>query len=307
MQFSIVIANVATMLAYILCGFLIIKGRKGETAHAHTVAGILVYVCGPSMILSAFQNMEYSLRDLGRMGLFFLVTLAVQLVMVGALYLPLHRRYHDARYRLLTIAAVMGNVGFLGLPLAVALFPGEPIVACYSTIYSLSMNLIMFTVGVYLLTEDKRYISLRAAILNPTTLSIALALPLYLLRVRLPGRMLDVVALLGRMTTPLCMFILGIRLAGANLGKLIRQPFAYVGSGLKLIVFPLLAYLCVYFIPGLDGAFKACVLVMSAMPSASLILSMAELHRTEQETSANILLISTLLSVITIPLVLSIL
>lgn len=307
MQFSIVIAHVATMVAYILGGFLIIKARKGETPHARTMAGILVYICSPAMILNAFQTMDYVPADFARMCLFFFVTLGVQLLIVGALYLLLRRRYHDARYRLLTIAAVMGNVGFLGLPLAVSLFPAEPIVACYSTFYSLSMNLIMFTIGVFLLTEDRRYISLRAALLNPTTLSILVSLPLYLLGVHLPAPVLDVVSLLGRMTTPLCMFILGIRLAATDLPALLHQPFAYAGSALKLIVFPLAAYLLVYFIPGLDGTFKACVLIMSAMPSASLILSMAELHRTEQAMSANILLISTLLSVVTILLVLLIL
>ena len=84
-------------------------------------------------------------------------------------------------------------------------------------------------------------------------------------------------------------------------------PFAYVGSGIKLVAYPLFAFLCVRFVPGLDDTFKACVLVLSAAPSAAVVLSLAELHRCEQENSAAVLLLSTLLCVITLPVMLMLL
>ena len=89
----------------------------------------------------------------------------------------MRRGFEDARRRILCIATVLGNVGFLGLPLVSAMFPDQPIVACYSTVYALSMNLVVFTVGVFLITRDRRYMSLRAAIFNPTSLTILFTLP----------------------------------------------------------------------------------------------------------------------------------
>lgn len=305
--FSTVIPYVLWMLAYIGVGFLVVKARWGESAHGRTVSGILIYICAPAMVLRAFQTMPYDAAEMGRVGLFFLVSLLIQLLIIGLMCLLLHKRYVDARYRILSISTVLGNVGFLGLPLVTSLFPEQPIVACYGTAYVLSMNLIVFTVGVFLITRDKRYMSLRAAVLNPTTLSILAALMLYLVRVRLPEGVMDQVNLLARMTTPLCMIVLGMRLAAVDLKALFTRPYAYVGSLLKLIAYPLAAYLCVYFIPGLDRAFKASILVLSAVPSASIVLSLAELHRCEQENAASTLLMSTLLCAVTIPLVLLVL
>lgn len=307
MQYSVIVSNVAWMLVYMLVGFGLVKVHKADSAHARSISSILVYVCGSAMIFEAFQRMEYNPDDLRRIGLFYIVTLIIQILMIGVLFLILRRRYAQAKYRILTVAAVLGNVGFLGLPMVRSLFPNEPIVACYSSAFSMDMNLIVFTVGVYMLTHNARYISLRAAVVNPTTLTILVALPLYLLNYHLPEKILEPITLLGRMTTPLCMMVLGMRLAATELKTIFNKPFVYAGCFLKLIVYPLFAYACVYFIPGLDATFKACVLVLCAMPSASIMLSMAEIHQCEQENSAKILLASTLLCTVTVPLILLIL
>ena len=305
--FSIVIPYVLWMLAYMLTGFGIVKAGWAETPHARSLSGILIYVCGPAMFINAFQRMPYDPAQFRSIALFFLVTLAIQAAVIGLMCMLLHRRFDNARYRILSISTVLGNVGFLGLPLVTALFPHAPIVACYSTVYALSMNLVVFTLGVFLLTRDKKYMSLRAAILNPTSLAILFALPFYLLDIHLPGAILDNLALLGHMSTPMCMFVLGMRLAAADLKALFTRPYAYIGSLLKLIAYPLAAYLMVRFLPGLDSTFKTCVLVLSAAPSGAIILSLAELHRCEQENAASVLLMSTLLCAATIPLVMLVL
>lgn len=300
----IVFSNVVLMLGYLLCGFLLVKSGKAESAHAKSVSGILIYVCGPCMILNAFQGMEHSVENTKKMVVFFAVTLLLQFVFYLLLYLLLRRRYDDAQYRILTAGAVLANGGFFGIPVVTALFPGEPIVACYGTLYITGMNLLVFTVGVFLLTRDKKYISFRAALLNPTCIAVAAAILLALGGIRLPSVAADAVTLLGKMTTPLCMIVLGMRLASASLKKIFTRPFAYIGSLLKLIVFPLFCYLCICFLPWFDDVFKISVLVLSACPSAAIILSLAELHNCEQELSANIILLSTLLSLFTLPLLL---
>ena len=305
--FSVVIPYVAWMLVYILLGFAAVKAGWSETAHARSISGILVYICAPAMFFRAFQRMTYSPEDFKRIGLFFVVTLAIQVVVIGLLCLLLRRKFADARYRVLSIAAALGNVGFLGMPLVSVLFPDQPIVACYSTMYVLSMNLVVFTLGVYLITRDHKYMSLRAAVLNPTTLTILFTLPFYFFNIHLPGVILDNLEPLERMTTPLCMMVLGMRLAATDLKALFTRPFAYISSAMKLIVYPIAAYLLVYFIPGLDATFKSCVLVLSTVPSGAIILSLAELHRCEQENAASVLLMSSMLCAFTIPLVLLIL
>ena len=289
-MFTVVFTNVLTMLLFLSFGFVLVKARKGESSHAKSFSGFLIYVCSPAMIISAFQSMDYSLDNLQKIGVFFLVTLTVQLLFFLALYALLRKKFDNAKYRILTAGALFGNVGFFGMPMVTALFPNESVVACYSTMFTTSMNFLVFTVGVFLITNDRRYISPKTALLNPTTLSVLAALPLYLLQIHFPAQLNNTVALLGKMTTPLCM--------------LFTRSFAYVVCLLKLLVFPLFAFLCVFFLPFFDTTFKVSLLVLSAAPSAAVILSLSELHECEQELSANVTLLTTLLSIVTVPLIL---
>lgn len=295
------------MFLYLIPAFILVKIGKADDKHAKSLSAILIYACGPAMVISAFQSVEYSKNNLKMMGIFFLVSLVVQALIMIIIFLILKKKYDDSKYRILTISSAMGNVGFFGLPLVKALFPNDPIVTCYSSVYVMSMNLLAFTMGVYAITKNKKYMSIKSALLNPTTFAILFSLPLFIFEIKFPTLLFDSVNLLGKMTTPLCMFVLGMRLAKVDIKKLFLRPFVYISCLIKLVVFPLFAYCCIYFIKGLDYAFKGSLLVLSAAPSAAIILSLAELHSTEQELSANVVLLSTILCIITIPLVLLIL
>lgn len=301
-MFTIALKNVLVMMLYMACGFTLVKTGKGRSEHAKSLSAFLIYVCGPSLIIGAFQNMQYSFESACDIGMFFIITLAIQIISFILLYIVLHRRYDDAKYRILSFGAVMGNVGFLGMPLVLALFPDQPVVACYSTMYSMSMNLLVFTMGVFLITNDRKYITIKSALLNPTSIAIMVSLPLYFLDIHLPEELGSAVSLLGKMTTPICMFILGMRLASVSLKRLFTRTFVYIVCGLKLIVYPLFAYLCVLFLPFVSETFKACILVLSAAPTGAMLLSLAELHGCEQEMSANVVLLATMFCVATLPL-----
>lgn len=303
MSFQIAFSNVLLTLLYIVPGFIICKMKKAVAEHLSTMSAVLVYVCSPCMIVNSFLQLQFSWTGFGKMALFFGVTLLLQVAFMLILYCIFRKRYADSKYRILTIGAVLGNVGFFGLPVVKAILPDFPEVMCYSSVYVLSMNMLVFTMGVFCLTNDKKYISVKSAILNPATFSILVALPLYFFGVKqyLPELLTGGIALLGNMTTPLCMIILGIRLATVSLKKLFTRPVIYLVCALKLIIFPLFCFCSIYFIP-LDFAFKASILILSSVPCASIILNLAEMHRSGTELAANCVLLTTLLCFLTIPL-----
>ena len=144
--------------------------------------------------------------------------------------------------------------------------------------------------------------SLYSALYNQGTISICIAVVIYLSEWIFPKVLRDAVSLLAKMSTPLCMHILGMRLATVNILDLFKRPFVYITSFLKLFIFPLVAYLIVYFLPFFDDEFKASIFILSGAPCAAVILSLAELYNTEQELSANVVLVSTILCVITLPI-----
>jgi len=303
MSFQVALSNVLLTLLYILPGFLLGKRRKNAAEHLPTLSAVLVYICSPCLPVSAFLALDFSWEAFGQLWLFFLITLILQSAFMALLYLLLRRHYDDARYRVLNIACVLGNVGFFGIPVMRALLPNNPEVAGYAAMYIVSMNILVFTMGVYCLTKNKKYMSIKSALVNPTVLGFAVALPLYMTggRQYLPKMLTDAIDLMGKMTTPLCMTILGIRLSTVPMKRLFSQPFAYAASAGKLLLFPLFCFACLYFLP-LSFPFKASVLVLSATPCASVIFNLAELHRSEGALSANCVMLSTLLCFMTIPL-----
>ena len=117
----------------------------------------------------------------------------------------------------------------------------------------------------------------------------------------IPSALMNSLKLLGDMSTPLCMIILGVRLAAVPLKKLFSRPTVYWISLSKLLAFPLFCWACVYFLP-LSMPIKASVLILSATPCASVILSLAELHQKQMDLAASCVLVSTLLCFMTIPL-----
>lgn len=172
MEFQTALTNVIITLLYILPGYISAKCRIVKPEHLSSMSSVLVYVCAPCMIVHAFLNTDFSGENIGNMGLFFVITFALQVLFMLVIYALFKKKYDDAKYRILTIASVMGNVGFFGLPIIRALMPDNPEVSCYSSVYIISMNILVFTVGVYCLTREKKYMSLRAAVLNPSVIAL---------------------------------------------------------------------------------------------------------------------------------------
>lgn len=297
-----IFTTVAIMLVYMMIGFCLCKSGKAVVSHAKSLSAILIYILGPCMIINSFLGLEYSGENIIQIGIYFIVSLLVQVIFFGALYVVFSRKYNDSKYRILTVGAVLGNVGFLGMPVVASVFPGVPIVLVYSSINVMSMNLIVFTIGTFMITNDKKYISVKNAILNPTTIAIIISLPLFIFGIHFPETIESGIGLLGKMVTPICMLILGMRLSEAKLKAIFTRPFVYATCLLKLVVFPIVAFLLVHWIPWINDACKTTVVVLAMTPAGAIIQSLSELYECEQEFAANVVLLTTIISVVTIPL-----
>lgn len=301
-MFLLLFTTVSVLLFYMFLGFILVKTKKASINHVKTLSGILLYVLGPAMIINAFIQLEFSWEGFAKIGIYFLISLVVQILFFVIIYLFLRNKYSDSKYRILSVGSVLGNVGYLGMPVISSIFPNEPIVLCYSSINVMTMNLIVFTIGNYCITNDKKFISFKSAVLNPTSLSLLVAIPLFMLNINWPSAILQPVELLSKMTMPFCMMILGMRLAQASIKELFSRGFVYATCLLKLIIFPILAFLFVKLIPYDDNILKTTIIVLSMAPSGAIIESLAEIHDCQQDLAANVVLLTTILCVITIPL-----
>lgn len=301
MQFVTTLITVAIMLAYAIPGFIFVKTKAIKADSIGAFARILLFVCQPALILYSLNAADFSLEFTRQMGIFFGLCTGMQIFVMVSLTLILKRRFDDVRNRICTIASSLANVGFFGVPLIEAVLPGHPEALAFSTVFSVSLNLLSWTLAVGIITWEKKKINVRNMIVNPTTVSLLVALPLFFTGTKLPTAIAPIIELLGRMTTPMCMLILGMRLATVTPKDLFLNPRIYISTALKNILYPLLSFLIIYFIP-LPTYIKVTFFLLGCCPSASMVLNMSELVGEGQTHAACSVLISTIFCIVTVPL-----
>ena len=202
----------------------------------------------------------------------------------------------------MTIATTFANCGFFGIPIIEALL-GEAAseLIVYTTIFSLVMNVAGWTVGSAIISQNAKYMSVKKIFLNPATISVAVALVLFIFSVPIEPNVGNMIGVTGRMATPLSMVIMGMRLGTMKLSSLFKDVKVYITVAVKMIVMPLVAFAIVYFLP-LGAGIKMTFYIVSACPTASVVLNFSELVGEGQKEAASMVLASTILSIVTMPI-----
>lgn len=339
MNFSTTALNVLLLIAMAVPGYLLIKTKLLPEKAITYLSVLLLYVSQPFLSIRSFLEVSYTPQLAVNLAVMFAVSLAGQALVFFVAWLVLRRRFDDTEQsaalirdgyidgdtltrepalsaavarsvkgranRATVLACAFGNVGFFGVPVLQFLFPDAHDAIAYSAVFIVTLNLMGWTVGSYILTGDKKHVSLKRALINPQTVTLVISLPLFFGGVSsadLPDTINSVIGYLADMTAPLCMIILGMRFALAPLVKLFSDVRVYVSSLVKTLVFPLVIYLVLMPFE-MDEMLRVSLVLLSGMPGATINLNLAELYGADRTTAANSILMSTLISMITIPVI----
>ena len=291
------------LVALCLPGFFLTKANVLKEEHIKGFAVFLLYVCSPALSIYSFQQAECNMEILINIGILLLVTTFMQVLIMGIGFLINIKTYKiDGASRVATVAAAFGNVGFFGVPILQALLPDHPEAMVYSAVMSVMMNLIGWTLGMFMMSGDRKHVSVKNFLINPTTLCLLIALPLFFTNTSLPKPVMNFVEFFSKMSTPTAMTVLGMRMAFVKFKDLMdyRQVVAIF---LKLIALPLITFGIMYALP-VDETLKISTYILSCMPPAAITLNFAELSNTSPKTAANIVVVGSLLVAITLPVLL---
>jgi predicted permease len=140
----------------------------------------------------------------------------------------------------------------------------------------------------------------RSLFLNPGILALLAGMSLFLLDFRLPAPIGRAVSFVSDLNTPLAMIVIGAQIAQSDVGKALRSPSMYAACLLKLVLFPLAAAIAL--LPfRLPAAIYAVTVVLCATPMAAQTSILAERYGRDAETAAQIVAMSTLMSLVTLP------
>ncbi len=304
MNFLSTFINVLIIVVLAVPGYFLRKVKLFPDTAASVLAVLLLYISQPFLMMSSLLNKPFDAGMLINFAWVILFAVVLQLLVYFSACLIFCKSKDEGAKRACIATSYLGNVGFMGIPVMQMLFPGNSDLVLYTVIYNIAFNAMTWTLGVYAITGEKKRINALKIILNPPTLAVIVALPFFFCNVAVPEQVMTPISYLGDMTLPLSMIILGVRLADMKPIRLINDVKVYVSSFIKLILSPLLSLavmLLVSLLVPIDRYVMVALYVIAAMPAASSALNFAEMYNGDRETAAACTLMSTILCILTIP------
>ncbi len=309
------VQNVVVLVLLIFPGFLFAKGGLSTPGLGKGIANIILYAAQPALIIHGFANTNFGTEIIKNMGMVLLFSVFAHLFffLVGSL---VFKRAPDGKRQVLQFATVFVNAGYLGIPLLAETFGDEVII--YASVYVAVFNALVWALGAYIYTADKSYMSVKKMILNPATISTIIGMGIFLLSmipqvrdvfiepvIRTEGIVHSLMLLLKGLVAPLSMFMVGLRLAEVNFKTALLDKWLYIYIGVCMILCPatiyLVLHLCRFF--HADEITMTVILILTSAPAATATSMFAERLEGDTRYSGVLVSISSLLCVVTIPLV----
>lgn len=286
-------AEVIILFIVVLVGALCKKLNYFTDETIHGTTQIVVNVTLPCLTISNMQR-PFATDVLVNFLLTLVLSSAVILVSLAATRF-LFRKRDAARRAVLVNMEAFSNCGFMGYPIILAINPDWMM---YAVAYNIAFTFISWTIGVSLYGNGSR-MNLRRALLNPNVFSAFIGFTLFCCNVTLPAIPAEALALIGGLTTPLSMLLIGTRVCGVHIADFKDRDY-HIAAALRLVIIPLIVYAALRPFP-LAPAVASAVFILTAMPSGTMTAMQAELYGGDTVFAARAIAYTTLLSLVSVP------
>ena len=268
------------------------------------LVNLLLMVFMPAALFSAFPD-TYSDQSLSLFFSGFLGGIVVNVALIIASKVIFNKWFYKRELRYESqFALIFNNATFLGYPIIATTF-GEVGLIPYCG-FIVVFNIALFSYGVWLFERKLSWRLVRNTLLNPNIIAVILGMILFLANFQLPGFINDGVSFVGSATTPLSLICIGFMLSHADVRKLIRKWRLFVTAAVQLIVGPTMTYFLLLALHFPTEVVVVCTLIQ-ALPTATSLGLFAKKYGGNDIESSELVAVSTLMSVVTLPVMISIL
>lgn len=309
MQTEVVITQILMLAVVVLIGAIAARYKVLTTDTKDMLSKVIFNISLPLMLFTNFFRLDATPRLIANS----LIILAVSgfviffLLLVGLMSVRLFR-LSGAEAAVFKTHSMFGNTIFLGFPLITALYGVEGLL--YASMYQLVSTIIMWTAGVIILSHGsgtswkKSFLK----VLNPNTIATVAGLLLFILSVRLPDILIKPMTELGSANTWLSMLYIGAMLFLSNVGGLLKKRSLYLISFNRLIFVPALLISIFYLIITLTGIapeklVTSVIILEASMPCMATVVIMAKEFGSDDKLAVGNVFVSTIISILTLPLV----
>lgn len=298
----LLLQQMIVLFIYMLIGYIACKKDMLDATAGQKLSWIVVNVANPSLIISSAINEEGKIT-----GDTLLLTVAIAIAMYILLLLlakiiPWIFKVPHKDYGIYKVMSVFNNIGFMGFPVIAAVYGKSALL--YGAVFMIPYNVLIYTYGIQILkgaNGEKETFQIKK-ILNIGVLACVLAAVLYISRFPVPQFAKAVTEGLSNLTGPLSMIVIGISMTKIPLRELFTDIRLLIFSAVKLLVIPILGMLIIkQFVT--DEIICGVCMVMLATPVGSMTAMLAQQYGGDQETVTKGVSLTTILSVITIPVV----
>ncbi len=289
----------------ILVGFY---GNKHKIITAQMnkgLADILIQIALPFMIVTSFI-FTYDKAIQANVVKTFYYSFIAYLLLIAISYLLVFFIKEDKK-TILHFANVFPNTGYVGFPILLSIYGPEGVI--YGSIFNLFFVIFLWTYGLMLFKKNSKKENLGAelkkVLFNPSIIAVFIGIIIMIFHIELPRALLSAMTSMGSITGPLSMMIIGGILAEAKIVNYLKDWTIYYGLGTKLIIIPLFIYFIFSYLRGPSKVIH-CLILMSAMPASAMTSILAESFDMERDYAAVLVSLSTLLALVTVPLLLKI-
>lgn len=298
MDIGMIFSVMLKLLAAMAIGLFLKKKKVFTKETDASLCWTIVNVTLPALVLYAVAGPAGSGGE--SVLLYFFAGIALYLLL-PLVCKPLVRlmKVEEEKRGVYELMLVFANVSFMGIPVLQSVYGNSAVF--YNSLLHMTFNLCIFTYGDALLEKGgKTRVDLKK-LLTPGSVSCILAMVIYFVKLPVPGPITESLGFVGNVTTPLSMVVLGSMLAEYRFSEIASDKRMYVLAFLKLMVLPTFVFAIARPIWG-RTTFTGMLTLSAAMPAASLCVMLANQKKSCVKEASGGVLITTLLSMATVPL-----
>lgn len=296
-NFTEVVTQMGVMLLIVAAGYAMRRFHWTDKSADGAFSQIIVRMTAPALVFyGVVGNREQLLSgNLPQVVLAVGVTVLIAGLLAGLVFRG--KKLHAEHRTVLRITTMFGNVSFLGIPLCYGLFGQEGLM--YASLYAAAQDLLFWSLGVAMMGHGTAKLDWKRMI-NPSLVGILLAAFLVLTGIPVPEFLMKTASTVGAATLPLSLLVVGAGFHGVHLGRDTLRALLPV-AGLKLVVVPAIMAVVLSLIPMAPVA-RAVLAMEIAMPSAAATVALARTNGQDWQYAAGAVMLTTLLSAVTVPL-----
>ena len=301
MDIMVVFQTMLKLFLLLILGFVLFKCHIFDEYTNKKISALIVNVASPMLIISSIAGVEGSNKSI-----VFLMIGAGILMYIGFIILGkiINRIFPFPKkdWPVYECMVVFANTGFMGYPVLLDVFGQEAVF--YASLIHMAFNFFVYTYAIMCLTkgDDSEFKLNFKQLLTPGIILIFVGIFIYLFDIQLPSVLMDTINSVGSLTAPLSMMMIGSSLAVYPIKDSFTDWHSYVFAFVRLMIVPFVTMIMCRLLH-IDAYYANITIITNAMPVGSMVLMLATQYNANVKIVTRNIVVSTLLSVITIPIV----